>query len=189
MKNYKFILFYVLCILAVGSVFIKSENSIIDAKYVYASKEILDETQVEVDDNDNHTDKDGNMSNVVLEDNSNSEEIVDVYYGKLSRYGPDCYGCSGYLASGNYVGDGTIYYYDSYYGNVRILAGDKSYPFGTIVRVSYGSEVFLGIVLDRGGAIGFNKTALFDLLYPSEYLANIDGVNYNTKFEILRLGF
>lgn len=189
MKNYKFILFYVLCILAVGSVFIKSENSIIDTKYVYASKEILDETQVEVDDNDNHADKDENMSKVVFDDNSNDEVVVDVYYGKLSRYGPDCYGCSGYLASGNYVGDGTIYYYDSYYGNVRILAGDKSYPFGTIVRVSYGSEVFLGIVLDRGGAIGFNRSALFDLLYPSEYLANIDGVSYNTKFEILRIGF
>ena len=66
MKNYKFILFYVLCILAVGSVFIKSENSIIDTKYVYASKEILDETQVEVDDNDNHADKDENMSRVVF---------------------------------------------------------------------------------------------------------------------------
>ena len=189
MKNYKFILFYVLCILTVGSVFIRSENNIINTKYVYASKEILDETQVDVNDNDNYADEEENKTEVVLEDNSNSEEIVDVYYGKLSRYGPDCYGCSGYLASGNYVGDGTIYYYDSYYGNVRILAGDKSYPFGTIIRVSYGSEVFLGIVLDRGGAIGFNKTALFDLLYPSEYLANIDGVSYNTKFEILRIGF
>lgn len=210
MKNYKFILFYVLCILTVGSVFIRSENNIINTKYVYASKEILDETQVDVNDNDNYADEEENKTEVVLdntstdsveetnneidekvvlEDNSNSEEIVDVYYGKLSRYGPDCYGCSGYLASGNYVGDGNIYYYDSYYGNVRILAGDKSYPFGTIVRVSYGSEVFLGIVLDRGGAIGFNKTALFDLLYPSEYLANIDGVSYNTKFEILRIGF
>ena len=85
--------------------------------------------------------------------------------------------------------NGIIYYYDSYYGNVRILAGDRSYPFGTIVRVSFNEESFLGIVLDRGGAIGFNKAALFDLLYPSEYLANIDGVNYNTKFEILRIGF
>lgn len=110
-------------------------------------------------------------------------------YGKLSRYGPDCYGCSGYLAYGKYVGNGIIYYSDSYYGNVRILAGDRSYPFGTIVRVSFNEESFLGIVLDRGGAIGFNRSALFDLLYPSEYLANIDGVSYNAKFEILRIGF
>ena len=50
-------------------------------------------------------------------------------------------------------------------------------------------ESFLGIILDRGGSIGFNGKALFDLLYPNEYLANKDGVNYNTKFEILRYGF
>ena len=150
-----------------------------DAMGIDASEEIIDkydliDNEVEwIDDNDTYI----------------SSEILDVVYGKLSRYGPDCYGCSGYLAYGKYVGNGIINYSDSYYGDVRILAGDRSYPFGTIVRVSFNEESFLGIVLDRGGAIGFNKAALFDLLYPSEYLANIDGVNYNTKFEILRIGF
>ena len=117
------------------------------------------------------------------------DDELEIQLGKLSRYGPDCYLCTGYLAYGLYVGSDTIYYNDNYYGNVRILAGDKSYPFGTIVRVSYDMESFLGIVLDRGGSIGFNGKALFDLLYPNEYLANKDGVNYNTKFEILRYGF
>lgn len=117
-------------------------------------------------------------------------EVLESQVGKLSGYGPDCYGCSGYLAYGDYVGDGRVYYQDMEYGNVRIVAGDHKYPFGTIVRVNiHGKDPFLAIVLDRGGAIGFSKTALFDLLYPSEYLANLDGVFYNTKFEVLRYGF
>ena len=207
MKNYKYILFYAICILTVGTVVLREETSMVDTKYVYASKEIIDksevvEEEVGVDSNSN---EEMSSDNVIVNDNDididadtvGSEtitepvlnEAIEVQYGKLSRYGPDCYGCSGYVAYGKYVGDGTIYYYDNYYGNVRILAGDKSYPFGTIVRVSFENESFLGIVLDRGGAIGFNRTALFDLLYPSEYLANIDGVNYNTKFEVLRIGF
>lgn len=196
-----------MCILTVGAVVLREETSMVDTKYVYASKEIIDksevvEEEVGVDSNSN---EEMSSDNVIVNDNDIDidadtvwseaitepvlNDVVEVQYGKLSRYGPDCYGCSGYVAYGKYVGDGTIYYYDNYYGNVRILAGDKSYPFGTIVRVSFENESFLGIVLDRGGAIGFNRTALFDLLYPSEYLANIDGVNYNTKFEVLRIGF
>lgn len=208
MKNYKYILFYLMCGLVLGSIIYRRESNVIDTKYVYASKEIIDkyeivEEEVGVDSNSNEK---VSSDNVIVNDNDIDidadtdsvenvaitepvlNEAIEVQYGKLSRYGPDCYGCSGYVAYGKYVGDGTIYYYDNYYGNVRILAGDKSYPFGTIVRVSFGDESFLGIVLDRGGAIGFNRTALFDLLYPSEYLANIDGVNYNTKFEVLRIG-
>ena len=128
-------------------------------------------------------------SNEIIIDDELVDDVLEIQLGKLSRCGPDCYLCTGYLAYGLYVGSGTIYYNDNYYGNVRILAGDKSYPFGTIVRVSYDMESFLGIVLDRGGSIGFNGKALFDLLYPNEYLANKDGINYNTKFEILRYGF
>lgn len=180
MKIYKYILFLMISLLIINVINNKINNSNEeDNSFVYASEEIIDkydliDNEVEwIDDNDTYI----------------SSEILDVVYGKLSRYGPDCYGCSGYLAYGKYVGNGIIYYSDSYYGDVRILAGDRSYPFGTIVRVSFNEESFLGIVLDRGGAIGFNKAALFDLLYPSEYLANIDGVSYNAKFEILRIGF
>ncbi len=117
-------------------------------------------------------------------------DVLETQVGKLSGYGPDCYGCSGYLAYGDYVGDGRVYYQDREYGNVRIVAGDRKYPFGTIIRIHInGKEPFLAIVLDRGGAIGFGKKALFDLLYPNEYLANLDGVFYNTQFEVLRYGF
>lgn len=117
-------------------------------------------------------------------------DVLEKQVGSLSGYGPDCKGCSGYLASGRYVGDGNIYYSDSTYGTVRILSGDKTYPFGTIVRVKSSSwGTFLAIVLDRGGGVGFGKTHLFDLLYSSNSLAYDYGVSYNTVFEILRYGY
>ena len=70
------------------------------------------------------------------------------------------------------------------------LAGDRSYPYGTIVRVK-GSRLseFVGIVLDRGGAVGFGKSHLFDLLYRSSAEALKNEVSYNTTFEILRYGY
>lgn len=166
MKFYKYAIVCLIALLIMTYIDVDKED--VYKEYVYASNEII------IDDE---------LDDEVVDD------VLEIQFGKLSRYGPDCYLCTGYLAYGLYVGSDTIYYNDNYYGNVRILAGDKSYPFGTIVRVSYDMESFLGIVLDRGGSIGFNGKALFDLLYPNEYLANKDGVNYNTKFEILRYGF
>lgn len=115
-----------------------------------------------------------------------TESTNEVIYGRMSGYGPDCVGCSGYVASGKYVGSGNYYYYDDEYGQVRIVAGDKKYKFGTIVRIN---DSMLAIVLDRGGAIGIGKKFLFDLLYESEAVANKNGVSNNVKFEILRNGF
>ena len=166
MKFYKYAIICLIALLIMTYIDVDKED--VYKEYVYASNEII------IDDE---------LDDEVVDD------VLEIQLGKLSRYGPDCYLCTGYLAYGLYVGSDTIYYNDNYYGNVRILAGDKSYPFGTIVRVSYDMESFLGIVLDRGGSIGFNGKALFDLLYPNEYLANKDGVNYNTKFEMLRYGF
>lgn len=125
----------------------------------------------------------------VVEENKTTVSVNsqnEVLIGKMSGYGPDCYGCSGYLASGVYVGDGNVYYNDSEYGQVRIVAGDKKYKFGTIVRIN---DSVLAIVLDRGGSIGIGKKFLFDLLYVTEAEANINGISYETKFEILRNGF
>ena len=116
-------------------------------------------------------------------------DVLETQIGSLSGYGPDCYGCTGFLASEIDVRNGNIYYYDSIYGKVRILAGDKSYPFGTIVRVKNSKlDTFYGIVLDRG-SVGFNGVHMFDLLYASEFEASLDGVYYNTTFEILRYGY
>lgn len=128
------------------------------------------------------------VSNVV--EKQPVSDVLETQVGKMSGYGPDCKGCSGYLASGRYVGDGNIYYNDSKYGTVRIVAGDYSYKMGTIVRVKNSrAGNFIAIVLDRGSSIGFGKKFLFDLLYQSEKDAAKDEVSYNTTFEILRYGY
>ena len=117
-------------------------------------------------------------------------DVLETQVGSLSGYGPDCVGCSGFLASGIDVRNGNIYYSDSTYGNVRILAGDRPYPHGTIGRVK-GSRLseFIGIVLDRGGAFVFGMSHFFDLLYKSSAEALKNEVSYNATFEILRYGY
>ena len=121
-------------------------------------------------------------------------KVLETLTGSLAGYGPDCYGCTSFrTASGRYIGDGNIYYEDEDYGKIRIVAGDKSYPFGTIVRISntyYGdnSDIY-AIVLDRGGGVGKGKRFLFDLLFETESAASKAGSRKNVKFEILRLGY
>lgn len=120
-----------------------------------------------------------------------STSVLSTVIGSLTGYGPDCYGCtSNRTASGYYIGEGNITYQDPTYGTVRILSGDKSYPFGTMVRIvnfQGSAEPVLAIVLDRGGSVGFGKNVLFDLAYASE--KEVFGVQKNVTFEILRLGY
>lgn len=120
------------------------------------------------------------------------EPVLATYTGNITAYGPDCAGCTtGRTASGYKVSNGNIYYHDKTYGKVRIVAADKSLPFGTIVRIkglSNFNEPILAIVLDRGGAIGFNKRVYFDLLYKSEKETNSFGIRRAT-FEVLRRGY
>ena len=109
----------------------------------------------------------------------------------MTAYGPDCIGSIGYTASGYNVLGGNIYYRDKEYGMVRILAADRSIPFGTIIRISHldiFDEDILAIVLDRGSAIGFNKKSYFDLLYNSEKETDFFGRRIAT-FEVLRRGY
>ena len=112
---------------------------------------------------------------------------INKYRGYITAYGPDCKGCSGITASGYNVRK-TIYYHDKEYGKIRIVAADKKIPFGTIVRINYADKKIIAIVLDRGSAIGFNKNALFDLLYKNERESNKFGKKKAT-IEILRKGY
>lgn len=119
-------------------------------------------------------------------------EIIEIQVGKMSGYGPNCIGCSGYTASGKYVGDGNVYYNDKTYGQVRIVAGDYKYKFGTIIRINsskVSTDPIIAIVLDRGGSIGIDKKYMFDLLFTSEEEASKYGVSYNVTFEVLRNGY
>lgn len=123
--------------------------------------------------------------------NKKTTKVLATYKGNVTAYGPDCVGCIGITASGYNVTGGNIYYNDKKYGKVRILAADKSLPFGTIIRIkdlSVFKEPILAIVLDRGSAIGFNKNVYFDLLYKSEKETNSFGKRKAT-FEVLRRGY
>ena len=125
---------------------------------------------------------------------SKTEKVLEKLTGSLAGYGPDCAGCTTFkTASGRYIGDGQIYYEDKDYGKIRIVAGDKSYPFGTIVKISntnYGDNApIYAIVLDRGGGVGIGKQFLFDLLFATEKEAAKAGSRKDVIFEILRLGY
>ena len=118
------------------------------------------------------------------------EAVLATYNGNITAYGPDCVGCSGITASGYNVRNNT-YYNDKKYGKVRIVAADKSLPFGSIIRIknlNMFEEPILAIVLDRGGAIGFRKRVYFDLLYKSEKDTSSFGIRQAT-FELLRRGY
>ena len=126
------------------------------------------------------------MEETLEEQESN---ILNTLTGKMSGYGPDCAGCKGYTSSGYNITN-TIYYYDTTFGNVRILAADRTLAIGSIVRVKDSKlEEFIGIVLDRGGNVGIGKTYLFDLLFSSEQEAYRYGSSSNVTFEVLRNGY
>ncbi|MBR2679071.1 MAG: hypothetical protein IKE63_06600 [Bacilli bacterium] len=116
-------------------------------------------------------------------------DVLERQVGPMSAYGPDCVGCSGHLATG-FDARQSIEYQDPTYGSVRIVAGDRKYPFGTIVRIS-GTRLgtFNAIVLDRGGNIGIGKRFMFDLLCHNESEASGVGSFQNVTFEILRYGY
>ena len=111
------------------------------------------------------------------------------FKGTMTGYGSDCEGCSGYLACPprHNAKNGNIYFKDNEYGKIRIVAGDRSIPCGTIVEVSglRKYDTFYAIVLDRGGAI---KGTLFDLLYTSSKEAIKLG-RANATYTIVRWGW
>ena len=113
------------------------------------------------------------------------------FSGTLTGYGPDCVGCSGNLGCAPHpnVHNGNIYFEDTSYGKIRILAADPSIPCGSIIKVSnypYITGDFYGIVLDRGSAI---KGLTMDLLYNSEQETRNLGRAYNINFQIERWGY
>ena len=115
-------------------------------------------------------------------------DVLERQTGTMSAYGPDCAGCSGHLATG-FDASKSIVYQDKTYGPVRIVAGDRKYSYGTIVRIKGVGNPFNAIVLDRGGDIGIGRRFMFDLLCTSESDASKFGSHYNVTFEILRYGY
>ena len=85
---------------------------------------------------------------------------------KITHYGFDCTGCSGKTATGYDVSN-TIYYNDTQYGQVRIVAMSKKIPLYSIIKIEnykYGGDI-IAIVLDRGvseGIIDLFKDTFYD---------------------------
>lgn len=117
-------------------------------------------------------------------------DVLETQVGTMSAYGLDCQGCSGRVGAGYDASGNNVRYYDSTYGELRIVAGDRKYPYGTVVRVNNSTiGTFQAIVLDRGGDIGIGRRYMFDLLFYSEAEAYQFGLSRNTTFEILRYGY
>lgn len=145
-----------------------------------------EETKEEVNEN---TSKEENNNVTTLLPDFSDRTAIETFTGNLTGYGPDCYGCGGKTSTGYDLRE-NIYYEDSEFGNVRIVAADKYFPFYSIIRISGvpGMDTFLAIVLDRGGNVGFDKGTLFDLAFSTEKDPNILGLTRNVKFEVLRSG-
>ena len=120
----------------------------------------------------------------------NEINTLESFTGVVTAYSPYCTGCIGITASGYNVKN-TIYYKDKEYGKLRVLAADKKYKFGSIIKLSNidnYNEIY-GIVLDRGSAIGNNKKSQIDLLFAKEHECVTFGRKHNVKIEVLRYGF
>lgn len=131
-----------------------------------------------------------NYKNIVVEEKLDEFNAIETFYGVMTGYDAFCDGCIGITASGYDVRN-RVYYKDIEYGNIRVIAADKKYPFGTIFKISNvkGYNDFYAIVLDRGFSIGNNKSSQVDLLFENNDLAYSFGRVYNVKFDVLRLGF
>ena len=139
------------------------------------------------------------------------DEIVQVgtgeqgeYTGRLTGYGPDCPGCSsvGNVScptregrSHSLIYDG-LYYNDSEYGKLRIVAADHmKFPCGTVVYIDNGIlPKFPAIVLDTGIAMRnawrYDGVVWMDVSYTSQREALTAGAtSLNTSFSVQRWGW
>ena len=113
------------------------------------------------------------------------------FTGQMTAYNPVCKGCTGivYCPPRQNVTNGNIYFNDSTYGSIRIMAADPAIPCGTIVKISnltFSKEPITAIVLDRGGAIRGN---IMDFLMTENEDMNLVGRQHNVNYEILRWGW
>lgn len=122
---------------------------------------------------------------------SSNYTAIKTFVGTMTGYGPDCVGCGGKTgcSPAQDVRNGNIYFDDSQYGKVRIIAADSEYSCGTVIRITASNvskEPLIAVVLDRGGAINGNK---MDLLFESEAATKNIGFQRNVKYEVLRTGW
>ena len=102
---------------------------------------------------------------------------------RLTHYGWDC--CKSGRTSTGYDIRKTVYYNDTTYGKVRIVAMCSKMPLYSIIKIKdykLGGDT-LAIVLDRGVGCG-----TIDLAVKNEKIASKYGIQNNVQIEILRKG-
>ena len=124
------------------------------------------------------------------------------YKGTLTGYGPDCVGCNKQAIVAcktadrklwSLTADGLIYT-DHDYGEVRIVAADKTlFPCGTIIEINNSKyKGLLAVVLDTGHTMRKswrkNQTAWLDLAFETDKGTNAI-TNKKTKFHVKRWGW
>ena len=198
MKRFYLILNSILVIIIVGLVFMvpRSDNAKATTSMISKSltTSLINSTSSERK-NDNSS-MDEVMNNFTSSVNNNITEsklitdVLETVIGTMSGYGLDCKGCSGVVGARYDAKGNNLRYNDPVYGECRIVAGDKKYPYGTIVRVKNSKiGTFNAIVLDRGSDIGIGRRYMFDLLFWTEKESYDFGLSRNTTFEILRYGY
>ena len=198
MKRFDLILNSILVIIIVGLVLIVPETHNAKATSGTLSKSLttslINATQDGVVLDDSSMDE--VVSNFTSTVSSNIAEpklitdVLETIVGTMSGYGLDCKGCSGVVGARYDARGNNLRYNDPVDGECRIVAGDKKYPYGTIVRVKNSKiGTFNAIVLDRGSDIGIGRRYMFDLLFWTEKESYDFGLSRNTTFEILRYGY
>ena len=198
MRRFYFILNSILVIIIVGLVFMvpRRENakavssmfskslttSLINAT---SSDKVFDNTSMDEVINNFNSSVNSSIADAKL-----ITDVLETIVGTMSGYGLDCKGCSGIVGARYDARGNNLRYNDPVYGECRIVAGDKKYPYGTIVRVKDSKiGTFNAIILDRGSDIGIGRRYLFDLLFWTEKESYDFGLSRNTTFEILRYGY
>ena len=198
MKRFYLIVNSILVIIILGLVFMVPESKNVKATNSMLSKSLT--TSLISATSEEKIIDDTSMDEVVYNftssvNNSIAEpklitDVLETIVGTMSGYGLDCAGCSGVVGARYDARGNNLKYNDPVYGECRIVAGDKKYPYGTIVRVKNSKiGTFNAIVLDRGGDIGIGRRYMFDLLFWTEKESYEFGLSRNTTFEILRYGY
>lgn len=168
---------------------IKKLFMVIIVMIIFLNFSVLKITQIKL--NNLKTKTNSKYYNLVVDYEIKEMPVLYTFYGQLTAYGSDCKGCIGITASGYNIKNGNITYVDNEYGNIRIIAADKIYPFGTIIKITeeeYLKKPFIAIVLDRGYAIQGNTIDLAFETNKDKMLKKL-GRRQNVKYEILRYGY
>ena len=145
-----------------------------------------DSIQLEVKNSNVEQQKEEKQANIPKKANIENKGIKMQNKGtyKLTHYGADCSKCSGFTASG-FDARHSIYYYDTQFGKVRIVAMYKNMTLYSIIKIKnykLGGDI-IAIVIDRGVGNG-----VIDLLTNSENEARQLGIQKGVEIEILRRG-